>query len=280
MRIFLTVILTAGFAFAQAPPAPAKPAAAKPAASKAGAAKAGAAKTGAAAAPAPLGPTAAQRVKLMSPASLKAVAPVEYKVKFTTLKDQSFVVDIHRDWAPHGADRFYNLVKNGFFTGVRFYRVAPGFVTQFGLSPDPKITMAWHAAQIPGDPVKEKNTKGRLTFAMGASPDSRTTQLFFNLADNSRLDPMGFAPIGEVIENPEVVDGLFGGYGEIKEQGGGGPAQMNVAQEGEKYLKANFDKLDTIKSAIVISPVPTAAPAKPAMKKTAPAPKAAAPTKK
>lgn len=214
----------------------------------------------------------------MKPATLKATAPDEYKVKFTTGKDESFVVDVHRDWAPNGADRFYNLVKNGFFTGVRFYRVSPGFVVQFGVSPDPKITQAWVDAKIPDDAVKEKNTKGRVTFAMGG-PNTRTTQLFFNLKDNSPLDGMGFAPIGEVVERMDVVEGIFSGYGEIKEQGGQGPAQMRVMSEGEKYLKADFDKLDVIKSATVIWP--ETAPAKPAMKKAAPAPaKSAAPAPK
>ena len=277
MRSLFLVLISAGIALAQTP-APAKPTAAPKAAPKTAAP---AAKTAKAAAPAPLGPTAAQRVKLMSPASLKAVAPAEYKVQFITLKDQSFVVDVHRDWAPQGADRFYNLVKNGFFTGVRFYRVAPGFVIQFGLSPDPKITLAWRSAQIKDDPVKEKNSKYRLTFAMGG-PNSRTTQLFFNLRDNSPLDGMGFAPIGEVVDGTEAVDAIYSGYGEIAEQNGPGPSQRKLAEEGEKYLKANFDKLDTIKSATVISgEPPKAAPAKPAAAKPgAAAPKKAAPAAK
>ena len=278
MRSLFIVLISTGIALAQTP-APAKPAAAAKAAPKAGTATAKTA-TAKAAVPAPLGPTAAQRVKLMNPASLKAVAPAEYKVQFVTLKDQSFVVDIHRDWAPLGADRFYNLVKNGFFTGVRFYRVAPGFVIQFGPSPDPKITLAWRATHIKDDAVKEKNTKYRLTFAMGG-PNTRTTQLFFNLRDNSPLDGMGFAPIGEVVDGTETVDGIYSGYGEIAEQNGPGPSQRKLAEEGEKYLKASFDKLDTIKSATVISgEPPKPAPAKPAAAKPAAAPKKAAPAAK
>jgi len=204
----------------------------------------------------------------MNPSLLKATAPAEYKVRFTTAKDKSFVVDIHRDWAPQGADRFYNLVKNNFFTGVRFYRVSPGFVVQFGVSPEPKITQTWAGARIQDDPVKEKNTKGRLTFAMGG-PNTRTTQLFFNLKDNTPLDGMGFAPIGEVTEGMDVVEGVFSGYGEIREQGGSGPEQMKVMMEGEKYLKASFDNLDTIQSARVLAGEPPPAPPKPAAKKSA-----------
>jgi peptidyl-prolyl cis-trans isomerase A (cyclophilin A) len=256
MHKFGFALLSASLVFAQTATPP------KPAAPKTAPAKktATAAKT---ARPAPPNP------KLKTPSALKATAPAEYKVRFTTMKDQSFVVDIHRDWAPLGADRFYNLVKNGFFTGVRFYRVSPGFVVQFGVNPDPSITKAWATARIPDDPVKEKNTKGRLTFAMGG-PNSRTTQLFFNLKDNLPLDGMGFAPIGEVVEGAEVVEGLYSGYGEIKEQNGQGPSQLQYMTEGEAYLKANFDNLDTIKSATVISGEPPA-PAKPAAKKTAPA---------
>lgn len=258
MARYCFALAFAALSFAQAPAvktAPAKPAVAKPKPAPA---------------PPALGPTPAQTLKLMKPAMLKATAPPEFKVKFTTTKDKSFVVDVHRDWAPLGADRFYNLVVNGFFTGVRFYRVSPGFVVQFGVSPDPKITQTWVASKIQDDPVKEKNTKGRLTFAMGG-PNSRTTQLFVNLKDNSQLDPMGFAPIGEVSEGMDVVESLFGGYGEIQEQGGKGPEQMKVMMEGEKYMKANFNDLDQIASATVTWPEPPPpAKAKPPIRRPAP----------
>jgi peptidyl-prolyl cis-trans isomerase A (cyclophilin A) len=270
MHTFIAVIISGGIAFAQTAPAT-KPPAPKPAPPKTAGAKV------AKGVQPRLGPTPAQAAKLMHPQALKATAPATYKVKFTTAKDQTFVVDIHRDWAPNGADRFYNLAKNGFFNGVRFYRVSPGFVVQFGVNADPKITQAWAPARIQDDPVKEHNTKGRLTFAMGG-PNSRTTQLFFNLKDNTRLDDMGFAPIGEVSEGMDVVEGLFSGYGEIREQGGNGPEQMRVMMEGEKYLKASFDNLDIVKSAVVIEP-PGSAPPKPASAKPA-VRKAAAPTKK
>jgi peptidyl-prolyl cis-trans isomerase A (cyclophilin A) len=264
MRTFLLIVISGAVAFAQAP-APPKPAPPARAGTKTGARRSAAAK-----APATTGPTAAQTAKLMNPAALKAVAPPDYKAKFTTMKDQNFVIEVHRDWAPLGADRFYNLVRNGFFTGVRFYRVSPGFVVQFGVSPNPKITQAWSAAKIHDDPVKEHNTKGTITFAMGG-PNTRTTQLFINLRDNSMLDAMGFAPLGTVVEGMEAVEGLYSGYGEIAEQGGTGPKQELVMKEGEKYLKTKFDNLDTIKSATVISP--TAAPP---VKKTWPVPKKSA----
>jgi peptidyl-prolyl cis-trans isomerase A (cyclophilin A) len=275
MRTFLILAIAGSVAFAQTP-APTKPAAVlKTATSKAPVAKPAASKA------------AVTNPKLLNPAALKATAPPEFKVKVTTLKDQTFVVDVHRDWSPMGADRFYNMVKNGFFTGTRFYRVSPGFVVQFGVNPDPKVTRAWAASTIKDDPVKEHNTKGKLTFAKSGSPDSRTTQLFINLKDNTTLDAMGFAPIGDITEGMDVVEALYSGYGEIKEQGGNGPEQMKVMEEGEKYLKTNFDNLDTIKSATVIWPVAAPAPAKkpapavqkgaPAVQKTAPAAQKAAP---
>lgn len=273
MRITLFALLFALSVSAQAP-APAKPAAAKPA----GSAKPGTAKQGTA-------KTAATSSKLLTPALLKAQAPPEYKVKFTTMKDQSFTVKVVRAWSPNGADRFYNMVKNGFFTGVRFYRVSPGFVVQFGVSPDPKVTRAWATANISDDPMVEHNTKGRLTFAKSGAPNSRTTQVFVNLRDNTNpLDSMGFSPFGEIEEGMDVVEGLYSGYGEIAEQGGKGPEQLKVMSEGEAYLKANFDSLDSIKSAVVTFPL--GGPASPAAgkkaaaggaKKAAPA---AAPVKK
>lgn len=269
MRTFSLIFACGAAAFAQAPaPTPAKPSAAKPSAAKpAVGAKPGVAKTGAAVKPG-ISP------RLLNPKALTATAPPEFKVKLTTLRDKSFVIDVHRDWSPNGADRFWNMVKVGFFNGVRFYRVSPKFVVQFGVNPEPKVTQAWAGANIKDDPVKSSNTKGKLTFAKSGSPDSRTTQLFVNLGDNSRLDSMGFSPIGEVIEGMDVVEDLYSEYGEIREQGGGGPEQMKVMAEGEKYLKENFDKLDTIKSTTVIFAAPMPPP--PAKKTVAPVQKKAA----
>jgi peptidyl-prolyl cis-trans isomerase A (cyclophilin A) len=214
----------------------------------------------------------------MNPSAWTKQAPPEFKAKFTTTKGD-FVVDVHRDWSPLGADRFYNLVRSGFFTNVSFYRVVPGFVVQFGAAPDPKVEAAWSKAQIKDDPVKQSNKHYFLTFAMGG-PNTRTTQIFINLKDNAMLDGMGFSAFGEVVEGKEVVDQIYSGYGDMQEQGGKGPSQGRVQMEGKAYLDKNFPQLDSIKSATVISGEATAAPAKaapkaptPAVKKTQPAPK-------
>jgi peptidyl-prolyl cis-trans isomerase A (cyclophilin A) len=206
---------------------------------------------------------------LLHPSLLKARAPDVYVVKFTTTKGD-IEITVTRAWAPNGADRFYNLVKHGFFTDVSFFRYVKDFIVQFGLSPDPKITAAWSGASIKDDPVTQKNLPGTLTFAM-AGPNTRTTQFFFNLADNSALDAQGFAPIGQVTTGMDLVQQLYSGYGEMAEQGGNGPSQARVTEAGKAYLDKNFPKLDHIISATVISPAP--APAAPAHK---PAPKPAA----
>jgi peptidyl-prolyl cis-trans isomerase A (cyclophilin A) len=180
---------------------------------------------------------------------MKLEAPKEYKVKFVTTKGD-VVIKITRDWAPRGADRFYCLVKAGFFDGCRFFRVLKGFVAQFGINGDPKISEPWRTAGIQDDPVAQSNTRGRLTFAT-AGPNTRTTQLFINLADNSKLDSMGFAPIGEVVEGMNIVDSFFADYGEGAPRGGG-PEQGRIQMQGNAYLEKDFPKLDWIKSATVI----------------------------
>ena len=148
---------------------------------------------------------------------------------------------VHREWSPLGADRFYNLVKNGFYNGGGFFRVVPGFVVQFGLSPNPAISTAWHEAKIEDDPVTQTNTKGSLTFAT-SGPNSRTTQLFINLGENARLDKMGFSPFGTVIEGMDVVETLYSGYGQD-------PDQEQITEQGNTYLNKNFPLLDSIKVA-------------------------------
>jgi peptidyl-prolyl cis-trans isomerase A (cyclophilin A) len=192
-------------------------------------------------------------------------APPSFTAKFVTTKGE-FTVEAHRDWAPRGVDRFYNLVRSGFFTNVSFYRVVPGFVVQFGASPDPRVEAAWTKAIIKDDPVKQSNKKYFLTFAMGG-PNTRTTQVFINLRDNAPLDGMGFSAFGEVTEGKEVVDQIYPGYGDMAEQGGRGPSQSRVQAEGKAYLDKNFPLLDSIKSATIASeaaPAPAAAaPAKP-----------------
>lgn len=196
----------------------------------------------------------------MNPASLKAKAPDLFRVKFVTTHGD-FVVEVHRDWAPNGADRFYNLVKARFFTDSSFYRFSPKFIVQFGVSANPAITTAWAGAKIQDDPVKESNKKGTLTFAT-SGPNSRTTDFFINLNDNgASLDahPSKFAPIGTVTEGMDIVEGLYSGYGEMKEMGGAGPSQPLVMSQGKAYLDKNFPKLDSIKTATVIFPEPAAA---------------------
>ena len=198
---------------------------------------------------APLLAQEAAKASLKDPASLKEAAPATYKVKFDTSAG-TFVVQVHRDWAPHGADRFYNLVKNGFYDNGRFFRVIPGFMVQFGINGDPKLMSAWRGAALPRDPVKQSNKRGYITYAMGASPDTRTTQVFINFQDNSNLDGMGFAPFGEVASGMNVVDKIYGGYGEGRPRGNG-PEQGRIQMEGNAYLEKEFPKLDYIKTATI-----------------------------
>ncbi len=189
---------------------------------------------------------------LLDPTSpeLTRTAPDEYTVRFTT-SEGVFDVRIHREWAPNGADRLYNLVRNGFFDGVRFFRVLDGFMAQFGINGDPRVSAKWRTATMPDDSVKQSNTRGRLTYAT-AGPNSRTTQLFINYGDNSGLDPQGFAPLGEVVEGMEVVERLYSGYGEGFPQGPG-PRQDLIQMRGNEYLDAEFPELDHIERAEVIA---------------------------
>ena len=185
----------------------------------------------------------------LDPAKATAKAPAVYKVKMSTTKGD-FTIEVHRDWAPLGADRFYNLVKMGYFTDVAFFRVIKGFMVQFGIHGDPAVNRVWRNANIDDDPTgKQSNKRGMVTFAT-AGPNTRTTQLFINYADNSRLDGMGFAPIGKVVSGMDVVDALEGFYGEGA-PAGRGPSQGRLQGEGNKYLKADFPKLDYIKSASI-----------------------------
>jgi peptidyl-prolyl cis-trans isomerase A (cyclophilin A) len=206
-------------------------------------------------------PVAGPSQRLLHPELAKARAPELYRVKFTTTKGD-FVVEINRADAPLGADRFYNLVRIGYFTNVSFYRALPSLV-QFGLSPYPAVSKAWSTAPIHDDPVKLHNVAGAVTFAMGG-PNTRTTQLFINLSDgNVQYDSQNFAPIGKVTEGMDVVKGLYSGYGEMAEQPGGrGPSQQLTTNEGKPYLDKNFPLLDSIKSATVIFPEPVAPAAK------------------
>jgi peptidyl-prolyl cis-trans isomerase A (cyclophilin A) len=204
---------------------------------------------------------------LLHPAMLRAKAPDEYDVKFVTTKGD-FVVHVTRAWAPNGADRFYNLVKHGFFTNASFFRVVSGFVVQFGMSADPKVNAALLNANIKDDPVKQSNKPGTITFAQTGQPNTRSTQVFINLGDNASLDAQNFPPFGQVTSGMEVVQQLYSGYGDLPEMGGRGPSQERIASGGEGYLRANFPKLDSIKSATAISPAATT-PATPAHKPAA-----------
>src|SRR4051812_32044824 len=154
----------------------------------------------------------AQSPNLGNPAALNEKAPALYKVKLDTSKG-AVVIEVHRDWAPNGADRFYNLVKNGFYDDARFFRVISNFMVQFGLNADPKLSAVWRSANIPDDPVKQSNKRGYITFAT-AGPNTRTTQVFINFADNAPLDRQGFAPFGQVTTGMDVVDKLYAGYWE------------------------------------------------------------------
>jgi peptidyl-prolyl cis-trans isomerase A (cyclophilin A) len=171
-------------------------------------------------------------------------APATYRARFDT-SEGAFVVEVHRDWAPVGADRFYNLVRHGYYDGVRFFRVIPDFMVQFGMHGDPLVTAQWRAAPIQDDPVAQSNTRGRVTFAMTSQPNSRTTQVFINYGNNVDLDAMGFAPVGEVVEGMEVVDRIFSGYGEQPNQG-------LIQAEGNEYLEDQFPDLDYVEQATIV----------------------------
>jgi peptidyl-prolyl cis-trans isomerase A (cyclophilin A) len=181
---------------------------------------------------------------LLKPEAAKEKAPEKFKAKFTTTKGD-FVVEVTRKWAPTGADRFYNLVKLGFFTDIAFFRVVPNFVVQFGIHGNPEVAAAWRTAQVQDDPQgKESNLKGTLTFAKGG-PNSRTTQIFINYKDNDRLDKMGFPPFGKVVQGMDVVDAINKEYGEQ-------PQQPLVQAEGNAYLQREFPRMDYVKSAAIV----------------------------
>lgn len=185
------------------------------------------------------------------PSKLTAKAPDDFKVVFNTSKGK-FTIEVTRALAPLGADRFYNLVQSGYFSGVEFFRVVPGFMCQFGVHGDPAVAAKWSQANIADDPVKGSNTRGTITFAT-AGPNTRTTQLFINFGDNVGLDSQGFAPFGKVTDGMSVVDKINGEYGDAPAFGGHGPDQGEIAAEGNAYLKKDFPNLDYIKSATIVA---------------------------
>jgi peptidyl-prolyl cis-trans isomerase A (cyclophilin A) len=183
---------------------------------------------------------------LLKPAALHAKAPAVYNVAFTTTKGR-FVITVHRAWAPRGADRFYNLVRARFFDGDEFFRVVKRFVVQFGISPYPQVSSAWQNATIKDDPVKTPNARATITFAAAPSPNTRTTQVFINLAANASLNTQGFAPFGKVTSGMSVVDKLYGGYDDAPTN-----EQPQIFEQGNAFLKKHFPKLDAILTARIV----------------------------
>ncbi len=192
---------------------------------------------------------AAANAALLAPELATATAPAVFQAKFTTTKGD-FTVEVHRDWAPNGADRFYNLVKIGYFDNIAFFRDIAGFMVQFGIHGSPDVNAKWHNANIPDDPAGQSNKRGFVTFAT-AGPNTRTTQLFVNFSDNGMLDSQGFTPFGQVVSGMEVVDGLYNGYGEGAPQGRG-PDQGRLQGEGNAYLAKDFPLLDYVKTARLV----------------------------
>ena len=195
----------------------------------------------------------AQTTKLADPAQLTATAPDVFRARFETSKG-AFVIEVHREWAPLGADRFYNLVRNGFYDGTRFFRVRPGFMAQFGLNGDANIQSAWQRASLRDEPPMKSNTRGYVSFTKENLPNTRFTQIFINYGDNSYLDEQGFAPFGQVVTGMEVVDKLFSPSRENE------PDQRRILREGNGYLLKEFPQLDFVKKATIV-PAGAAAPA-------------------
>lgn len=197
--------------------------------------------------------TRADRAALMNPQHKfwNKRAPDTFRVRVETSKGD-FIIEAHRDWSPHGVDRFYNLARAGFFNDSRFFRVRAGFIAQFGIPGDPAIAAVWKNQTIPDDTIRQSNTRSFVSYAM-TGPNARTTQLFINLADNSRLDAEGFAPIGRVIEGMEIVDQLYAGYGEDAGGGMRGGKQGKIFVGGNAYLDREFPNLDRLRRARVSS---------------------------
>jgi len=183
----------------------------------------------------------------------KQSAPPVFRVSLHTTQGD-FVIECHREWAPAGADRFYNLVRAGYYDESRFYRTVPNYIVQFGIAGDPAISQIWRKQTIPDDPVRESNVRGFIGYAM-TGPDTRSTQVYINLRDNSRLDSQGFAPFGKVVNGMDVVDKLYSGYGENSGGGMRAGKQDKMFEEGNAYLDHEFPKLDKLlKAALSANP--------------------------
>lgn len=177
------------------------------------------------------------------PDKLDAAAPDSFVVTFETSRG-AFDLMVHRDWAPRGADRLHWLITHHFYDGVRFFRVVPNFVVQFGIAPDTAVSRTWKMRRIDDDSVRRSNVRGTLSFAT-SGPNTRTVQLFINIADNARLDSRGFAPFAQVVSGMGVVDSLYSGYGEGPPRGKG-PDQGRMEKEGDTYIARDFPMLDRI----------------------------------
>lgn len=204
-------------------------------------------------APSPIPSSDVARAALADPRHpfWSARAPDVSRIRFETTAG-AFVVEVHRHWAPRGADRLYDLARAGFFDDSRVFRVRAGFIAQFGIAGDPAVAAAWRDATIPDDPVRHANVRGTVSYAM-TGPNARTTQLFVNLADNSRLDAEGFAPVGVVVAGMDVVDRLYAGYGESAGGGMRGGKQAPIFAGGNAWLDANYPKLDRLIRARVVA---------------------------
>ena len=176
-------------------------------------------------------------------------APDRFRVRFETSEGE-FVVEAHREWAPLGVDRLYNLVRAGFYDDSRFFRIRAGYIAQFGIAGDPEVAVVWRDRTFEDDPVRETNTRGRIAYAM-TGPDTRTTQLYINLVDNTHLDAQGFAPLGEVVEGMEVVDRLYAGYDEGAGGGMRGGEQGKIFSEGNAHLDREFPNLSKLERAVI-----------------------------
>lgn len=183
---------------------------------------------------------------MTDPSKAKEKAPDTFRAKFETTKGD-IVMECTRAWAPNGVDRFYNLVKIGFFDDVALFRVAKGFVVQWGIHGDPEVSKVWSNANLPPDPVVESNKRGMLTYAMAGRPDTRSTQLFINYGDNVGLDKQGFAPLCKVVEGMEVADSFNSEYGE-RVTG----MQGEIGAKGNAYLREKWPNLDYIKTATIV----------------------------
>lgn len=187
------------------------------------------------------------RAALLDPDLARGRAPSTFRVRFETTKG-NFLVDVYRDWAPHGVDRFFNLVRIGFYDGCAFFRVTAE-IAQFGLTGDKDVNLKWIEEYLPGDPPKQSNRRGFLSFAHGGSPEKRSTQVFIDRTDNAHLDRL-FPPIGQVVgDGMRVVDVLFAEYGDGPPTG---PVQGRIVREGASYLKAEFPNLDYILHATIV----------------------------